>query len=248
MLPSPMIQFSPPSTEYSQLAPVCRLPTVTVPLLVMPSLFSAPVSSASARVGAGGGARSMVNVCSTMPELPEALVTEAVSEVSPLPWSARRFWGKVTDHWPWASVVAVNSVSPSVTVTSRPSSGDASALVTVPVTSTPACASPVLTTLSSVRSLTVMDGISCTRVMVSAIPLRSASGASSSPMISRLPSPVTERPSSCAALRVAFAPAASSIAASARVATERSTVTPSAMLTLVSPSTSTRDRPTAASS
>ncbi len=44
LVPVPVDQVVPPSVLYCQVAPVSRLPTVTTPLLVMPSVLLLPVS------------------------------------------------------------------------------------------------------------------------------------------------------------------------------------------------------------
>ena len=70
----PASQLAPASVEYCQLAPASRPITLTVPLLVMPSLLLLPVSLARARAGATA-AVSMVTAASW----PLALVLPARS-------------------------------------------------------------------------------------------------------------------------------------------------------------------------
>src|SRR3989338_8053494 len=59
-LPLPAVQVAPLSVLYCQVAPVSRPLTLTAPLLVILSVLPAPVSAASARVGADGAAVSSV--------------------------------------------------------------------------------------------------------------------------------------------------------------------------------------------
>ena len=56
----PVVQLLPASVEYSQEALASRSPTLTVPMLVMPSLLLAPVSAARSRLGASGALLSKV--------------------------------------------------------------------------------------------------------------------------------------------------------------------------------------------
>ena len=71
----PVVQLPPPLVEYCQLAPASRSATLTVPLLVMPSVSLAPVSAARARLGASGALLSTVISLSS----PLELVLPAIS-------------------------------------------------------------------------------------------------------------------------------------------------------------------------
>ena len=55
-----LLQLLPPLVLYCQLAPASMPETLTVPMLVMPSLALVPLSVASAKVGAAGAVMSAV--------------------------------------------------------------------------------------------------------------------------------------------------------------------------------------------
>ena len=74
-VPVPASQLTPPLVEYCQLAPASRPVTLTVVVLVMPSLLLLPVSAARARLGAAAALVSMV----TAPSWPLELVLPARS-------------------------------------------------------------------------------------------------------------------------------------------------------------------------
>jgi hypothetical protein len=66
LLPLPAAHWVPPSVLYSQAAPASSPLTTTCPLVLMPSLGLLPLSTASARVGVGGGVVSAVTAWSTV--------------------------------------------------------------------------------------------------------------------------------------------------------------------------------------
>ncbi len=74
-MPVPVSQVVPPLMLYCQVAPGSSPLTLTVPLLVMPSVADTPVSTASAAVGAMGGIVSTV----TAPSAPTWLTLPATS-------------------------------------------------------------------------------------------------------------------------------------------------------------------------
>ena len=58
--PEPAVQLAPLFNEYSQVAPDSRPPTITTPLLVMPSLVNRPLSVCKLKVGVAGSTVSKV--------------------------------------------------------------------------------------------------------------------------------------------------------------------------------------------
>src|SRR5690554_3795504 len=114
----PSVHVSPPSVEYSHVASASRPLTFTVPLLVILSVASLPVSSASSRVGASGAVVSTVvePVVGSLSLPAWSLIVASTSSV--LPSSGA---GTLTVTSPLLMSSSVNSVSLPLTTTVSPS-------------------------------------------------------------------------------------------------------------------------------
>ena len=84
MLPVPVSQVEPLSRLYCQAAPATKPLTLILPLLVVPSLFELPVSTASAKVGVAiAVARSILKASLAPVVLPAASVALTVKLCAP---------------------------------------------------------------------------------------------------------------------------------------------------------------------
>src|SRR5690554_2623810 len=155
LAPSPSTQVSPPSVEYSQVASSSRLPTLTVPSLVIPSP-SSPVSSASSGVGASGATMSMVSVKLSLSSetLPAASVAVAVkAKVSSLSAGTSKL------QLPAASAVVVPISVPSWSkVTVLPASAVPSRVGVLSLELSPSASAPLGSTSSTAPVMTGVSG------------------------------------------------------------------------------------------